>query len=434
MPAEPRVVTQIAARPALRETAVEQPTRSVPRLQTFASLHYRDYRYLWVGTLFMSAGQWVQQLTLGWLLYDLTGSSVLLGILNGLRAGPALIAGPLGGVLADRTDRRMLLFHSQTFLCLSALVMGVLVWTGWVEVWHVLVFAASTGIAWAVSNPLRQALIPSLVPRQEVMNATALTQTAFNLNKILGPLAGGVLILLAGAAGNFLLQGAAFGGVMLTVWLMRVPRGLGMNGRHSAWADLKEGFRYVWATPVVLALMIASLIPNLLAFPYQTLLPVFQKDVLHQGPEALGVMFAAPGVGGILSLLLLASFYRRIHRRGALALGSLALLGVSLVLFAMAPSLPVAALCLVITGASQVVYNNTAHTLLLLVTPEALRGRITALYTLDHGLAPLGAMLAGVAAHFLGAPVTVAAMGCSVALLGVAVAWRAPALRNWRSD
>lgn len=428
-------MTYVSAEPPVRAPAPEVPIRTAPpRLATFASLHYRDYRYLWIGTLFMSAGLWVQQLTLGWLVYDLTGSSVLLGVLNGLRAGPSLVAGPLGGVLADRMDRRLLLLYAQTFLTVSALVMGILVWTGWVDVWHVLVFAATTGIAWAVSNPLRQALIPSLVPRQEVMNATALTQTAFNLNKIFGPLAGGVLILLAGAAGNFLLQGIAFAGVMLTIWLMRVPRGVVVGGRHSAWADLKEGLRYVWTTPVVRALMIASLIPNLLAFPYQTLLPVFQKDVFQQGPEALGVMFAAPGVGGILSLLLLASFYQRIHRRGALALGSLVLLGVSLVLFAMAPSLPLAALCLVITGASQVVYNNTVHTLVLLVTPEPLRGRITSLSMLDHGLAPLGAMFAGVAAHFVGAPATVAAMGCSVVLLGVAVARLAPELRNWRSD
>lgn len=382
----------------------------------------------------MSAGQWVQQLTLGWLLYDLTSSSVLLGVLNGLRAGPSLIAGPVGGVVADRMDRRLLLLYAQTFLAFTALLMGVLVWTGWVEVWHILAFAAATGIAWAISNPLRQALIPSLVPRQEVMNATALIQTAFNLNKIFGPLAGGLLIVLAGAAGNFLLQGVAFGAVMLTVWLMRPPARIPLVGRKSAWGDLKEGLRYVRATPVLLALMIASLVPNLLAFPYQTLLPVFQKDVFQQGPEALGLMFAAPGVGGILSLLFLASFYQRIHRRGALALGSLAVLGGSLLLFAMAPSLPVAALCLVITGASQVIYNNTVHTLVLLVTPDALRGRITSLSMLDHGLAPLGAMLAGVAAHFVGAPATVAGMGCSVVLLSAVVAWWSPELRSWRSD
>lgn len=435
MTGESQAASVVSAQAPSKEThSVHDGHAPATGMATFASLRYRDYRYLWVGTLFMSAGLWVQQLTLGWLLYDLTGSPMLLGVLNGLRAAPALIAGPLGGVMADRTDRRMLLFHTQTFLCASALVMGLLVWTEWVEVWHVLVFAGATGIAWAIGNPLRQTIIPSLVPRQEVMNATALTQTAFNLNKIMGPLAGGVIILVAGAAGNFLLQGVVFAGVMVTVLLMRVPAGLSVRGRTSAWVDFKEGIRYVRATPVVLALMVASLIPNVLGFPYQTLLPVFQKDVLQLGPEALGVMFAAPGVGGIVSLFWLATFYRRIHRRGLLALVSLGVMGTTLVLFSQSSSLPLAALCLVFTGAAQVVFNNTAHTLLLMVTPDELRGRITALYTLDHGLAPLGAMLAGVAAHFFGAPAAVAAMGCSVVLLAVAVAWRAPQLRDWRSD
>ena len=226
----------------------------------------------------------------------------------------------------------------------------------------------------------------------------------------------------------------AFGIVLVTVWLMRSPSRDESRRRTSAWGDLKEGGRYVAKTPVVLALMITGLIPNIVGFPYQTLLPVFQKDVLQMGPEALGVMLAAPGIGGIVSLIVLASFYRRIHRRGALALGSLGVMGLSLIGFSQSPSLWLGAACLAVCGSAQVIYNNTAHTLLLLVTPDELRGWVTSLYTLDHGLAPLGAMLAGVAAHFVGAPATVAGMGASVLLLAGAVAWFAPELRVWRSD
>lgn len=403
------------------------------KLGTFSSLAHRDYRYLWTGTLCMSGAQWIQQITLGWLLYDLTGSSVLLGVLNGLRAAPFLVVGPVGGVIADRMDRRMLLMYGQIFLFLSALAMGVVVVTGWVQVWHIMLFAGAGGVAWAVTNPVRQALVPSLVPRSEVPNATALSQTAFNINKILGPLLGGVMIAAFGAGGNFFVQAAAFAGVLATVWLMHVPPGA-PGGRRSAWGDMKDGIAYSVKNPVVLALMIVTLIPQLLAFPYQALLPVFQKDVLHEGPEALGVLLAAPGIGGIAALLLLASIANRFHQRGLLLFGSMAALGFSLSLFAVAPTLPLSAAALLIVGAAQVSYNNTTNTMLQLLVPDELRGRVMSLYMIAYGTTPLGSVIAGITTDSFGAPATVAASGLLVVALAALVAWRTPQLRGWASE
>lgn len=399
---------------------------------TFSSLRYRDFRFLWFGTLFMSAGQWVQQLTLGWLVYDLTGSPVLLGVLNGLRALPFLISGPIAGVIADRADRKRSMLGSQYVLLVTALMMGILVSGGWVEVWHLMAFAVVTGMAWSLNQPVRQAILPNLVPRRDLINAQALNSAAFNFNKVMGPLLAGILIAASGAAGNFYVQALAYGGVMAMIFPMNVPRVAAGGPRVSAWADMKEGWRYVWRSPLVLAVLVAGLIPSVLAFPYQALMPVFQKDVLEVGPEGLGVLMAALGIGGMSALLLLATFGYRVARRGRMMLVALLLLGAFLMLFAATRELWPAAFTLTAVGVAQVIYNNTAHILLQELVPDELRGRVNSLYMLDHGFSPLGALLAGVSTHFLGAPWTIGGMGALVLGLGVAVIWQAPDLWRWR--
>ena len=199
----------------------------------FAALHHRDYRLLWTGTLFMSAGQWIQQVTLGWLVYDLTGSSVLLGALNGLRALPFLIVGPISGVAADRMDRRKLLLVIQGLLLVSAFIMGLLVLSGDHEVWHIFVFSTITASIWAVNQPLRQTLVSNVVPPKDLMNAVALASLGFNMTKVLGPALGGVLIAYFGPSGNFFVQSAAYVCVLLAIYAMHVPAS-GAIARHDS--------------------------------------------------------------------------------------------------------------------------------------------------------------------------------------------------------
>jgi MFS family permease len=173
-------------------------------------LRYRDFRYLWIGTVFMSGGQWIQQVTIGWLAYDLTGSSVILGAINGLRALPFLLIGPTAGVAADRMDRRKLLIAVQAVIMTTAFCMGLLVASGHVQVWHLFVFALVTSTVWSINQPLRQTLVSGAVPRESLMNAIALNSLAFNITKVLGPTAGGFLIAAFGAGGNFFVQGATY--------------------------------------------------------------------------------------------------------------------------------------------------------------------------------------------------------------------------------
>ncbi len=377
----------------------------------------------------MSAGQWIQQVTLGWLLYDLTGSSVLLGALNGVRALPFLVAGPIAGVAADRMDRRRLMLNTQYVLIVTALGMGVLVASGYLQPWHLFVFTLMTGIAWAFNEPVRQSLVPAMVPKEELMNAVALNSIGFNLNKVLGPAVGGVLIAAFGASGNFFVQSAAYAGVLVMVYWMRVPQTSEEARKSSALANLKEGFAYVWSNPTIFALMAAAYVPRIFAVPYQALMPVFQKDVLGVGPGGLGLLMAAPGVGAVLSVLTLTSAFD-VRRKGLLLLWCLICLGGFLIAFSRITSFPLALVALVGVGACQIMFMATTNTLLQLLVPDALRGRVMSLYMLDRGLMPVGAMMAGVAAHLIGAPATVAIMGGIVIALALVVAWRVPRLRR----
>lgn len=398
-------------------------------MQTFSSLRHRDYRYLWIGTLFMSAGQWIQQVTLGWMVYDLTGSAVLLGLLNGLRSAPFLVSSPIAGVAADRFDRRRLVLGAQLLLLVAALAMGTVVVTGRLQVWHLFAFTLLTSLPWTFSQTVRQTLVPNVVPRTDLMNAVALTSAGFNITKVIGPALGGLLIALFGAGGNFYVQSAAYLGVLAMIFMMHVPPTPPEARRASMFANLKEGLAYVWSNPVVLALMASALVPQIFAMPYQALMPIFSKDVLGVGPEGLGLMLAAPGVGAVLATLMLASITNSFRHKGMLLLGGLIMLGVFLITFSRTTSLPLALVALVGVGGCQMIFTATTATLLQVITPDALRGRVMSLYMLDHGLTPAGALVAGVATEFVGAPTTVAAMGSLTIVLALVVAWRVPRVR-----
>ena len=312
----------------------------------------------------MSGGQWIQQVTLGWLLYDLTGSAVLLGLLNGLRALPFLIASPIAGVAADRMDRKKLILVTQYVLVTATIGMGVLVGLGFLQVWHLFVFTVITGITWAFVDPVRQTLVPALVPREDLMNAVALNSAAFNLTKIIGPSLGGALIVVSGAAGNFFVQSLAYLGVLASIYWMTIPPTPTEARQSSAMANLKEGLVYVWSNPLVFALMATALVPRIFAVPYQTLMPVFQKDVLKVGPEGLGMLLAAPGLGAMLAGLMLATMANRVRRQEVLMLVSLVSLGVVMNLFSQTTSFPLAILALVAVGSCQVFYMATTNTML----------------------------------------------------------------------
>jgi MFS family permease len=276
-------------------------------IQTFASLRYRDYRLLWIGSLFSSSGQWIQQVSIGWLTYTLTGSPFLLGLVNGLRALPLLLLGPFGGVAADRLDRKRLMLTTQLFLMTVTAIFATIIFTGPAHVWNIVVFSLLTGVAWAFNMPVRQSVVPNLVPRSALMNAMALNSAGFNLTRVVGPSLAGLLIAAVGIAGNFYLQALAYVGVASMVWMMHIPPRTTAPQEVSVRQHLAEGARFVWRHPTLRMQMALALVPVVIGLPYISLMPIFAKDVLHVGPGGFGLLMAAPGLGAVLGTLSIAS-------------------------------------------------------------------------------------------------------------------------------
>jgi MFS family permease len=413
-----------------RQTTAQAGRLTGP-LTIFSSLQHRDYRFLWIGTLFLSAGQWIQQVTLGWLLYELSGSPVLLGAMHAVRALPFLFIGPFAGVAADRFDRRAILLLTVPVMIIACVLMGLLVASGWLDVWHILAFSAFTAVIWAVNNPVRQTLVPNLVPRRDLMSAIALNSAGFNSQKVIGPAIGGVLIAAMGPAENFYVQSLSYGMVLFLFTMMRVPPTPPNARKQSVASNFREGLVYVRQEPMLLAMLIAALVPPLFSLPVtMAMLPVFQKDIYGVGPEGLGALMSGPGFGAVIATLGLASISHRVKRQGLLMLIDLVLLGLAMIIFSQAPSLPLAVVALVGVGIFQMAFFTLNHTLLQSIVPDELRGRVNAIFMADHGLGPAGSLLAGVLTQIIGAPATVAIFGAIVIALAGLLAWRSPNLLN----
>jgi MFS family permease len=398
------------------------------RLNTFASLRHRDFRYLWIGVVFTSAAQWIQQVTLGWLVYDMTDSAILLGAIYGARAVPTLIISPLGGIITDRMDRRVLMLIVEPFLMALTLAIGILVATGLIEVWHLFVYTILSGAASNFNHTARQALIPNLIPKQDILNAIALNSMAINSSRILGPALGGYLIAWFGVSGNFFLQAAAFGGVLVMAYFMRVPPTPAHTKHSSMWENLRAGIRYVRQDRIVFGLVILALLPAALQQPSQTLMPIFAKDVLEIGPDGFGMLLAATGVGALIAPLILASGGNSAHK-GVLMFGGLIGMGLSLVLFARSEWLALSLVILPFVGGTFVLYRSVNNTVLLTVVPDEMRGRVTSILGMDNGLAPLATLLAGMMASFMGAPLALTLLGSVVLALALLAAAKMPYIR-----
>lgn len=370
-------------------------------------------------------GQWVEQVTLGWLVYSLTGSSVLLGLINGARSIPFLVTGPFAGAMIDRTNRKWVLMGTQAFLMVATLLLAIDLMAGTIEVWHIFVFTLGTGVAWSLNQPVRQTLVASVVPRADIANAVSLNAAAFNLTRVIGPTVGGLMIAVVGAGGNFIVQSLLYLAVVLTISRMRVPAPTGVRPTGSVLRNMKEGGLWVWRNPSMRGLMLLALIPSLVAMPYMSLMPIFAQDVLEVGPSGLGLMLTATGFGAFFGALAVAAGLRT-KRREMVQFIALAVMGGSLIGFSQTRAMPVAVFFLVVSGVCQMIYMNTNQAVLQMLIPDELRGRVSSIYMLSLGLMPLGTFFGGLLTSVVGVQTTVAGMGCAcIAVAGLA-AWLMP--------
>lgn len=398
-------------------------------LATFDSLQVVDYRWFWFSLLSSMAAFNMQILVRGWLVYELTGSPRALGLVSAATGIALMLFSPLGGVLADRVDKRNLMIAAQSAGGLLALVIAVLVSTGAIMLWHLVVASVLSGIIWAFSLPARQAIIPELVEKHRIMNAVAVSSGAMHLSRVVFPALGGLLMSTIGTAGAYYVVVVCY--MAAASLLLRVPAagGAAVEANASMGFHLAEGLNYIRRSPVLVALLLMAIVPILFGMPYQMLMPVFAEDVLDVGARGLGFLMAAVGLGALVGSFLVASLGDFRHK-GLLLFGSVLLFGVTLILFALSTNFYFSLLILLFVGVVNTAYLSINNTLLQINSEDRVRGRVMSIYVMTFGLVGVGVLLVGELAEHLDVSLGVTIGGGLVLLFTLAMALWRPILRK----
>ena len=379
------------------------------------SLRYRNFRLL-LGGLFMAlSGWWMIIVAQGWLVLEMTDSAAMVALAGAMLSLPFLVLGPFSGVIADRVYRKHLLVGTRTTVSALMFFEGALILSGRAEIWHLLVLAFLAGCAFAMDIPARQSLIPDTVPPSVVANAVAVNVALFSLTTIAGPIAGAATLVAFGAGGCFLANGIGNAALAASIAGMRIPRRI-RSGTLSVTGDFLGGVRYVRSQPVVQLLLAVALVITLTGRNWQQLAPVFVRDVYGRGEGGLGAIYTAAGVGAAMGAIALVPL-SGVRRRGPLFAAGLAIaLGATLA-FALSPSLWPAVISVLVLGLGLQVIETLTQTVLLVETPEHVRGRVMSLSSLLWGLQPLGVLAAGGVADVAGPQIAIAGGAVFAALL-----------------
>jgi MFS family permease len=362
----------------------------------------------------------MQSMAQAWLVYRLTGSSLLLGSVGFASQFPVFLFAPLGGIVADRHHRQRVVIATQIASMILALILALLTLTGRVQIWHIFVLAALLGVVNAFDIPGRQAFLVDMVGKEDLMNAIALNSSMFNGARIIGPAIAGILVAKIGEGWCFFGNGISYIAVIIGLMMMRVQRPARRAPAASPWAHTIEGFRFVQQTAPMRAILLLLGLVSLVAMPYTILMPIFADQILHGGARGLGILMGATGIGALLGALTLAS------RTGVQGLGrwiafSCAGFGVSLILFSLSRNFWLSVTLLLPVGFGMMLQMSASNTLIQAMVPDHLRGRVMAVYSMMFmGMAPVGAFLGGALAHKLGAPLTVS-MGAVACIGGAAL-------------
>src|SRR5581483_5185582 len=413
-----------------------EPTDAPPAAQTrgpWSVLRQRDFRLLCAGLLISNTGTRIQQLAQYWLLWELTRSAWALGLYGLFRTVPFLGVSLYAGVLADRLDRRRLLAWSNGASMVFPLAIDALVAAGRAEPWHIYLMALCSATADSFDNPARQALIPTLVPRAQLMSALSLMNGLRRIATLVGPSLGGLIILWLGTAGAFYVNGLSYGAVVIAALLMRAPLPTAGGASTRAWSMVREGLAYVRQHEILGTLLAVETVVTLCT-AYQSIMPVFADDVLGVGPAGLGLLMTAPGVGAVLGSIVLVS-RGDVRAKGRWLLVSGGLFGLAMLAFALSRDFVLSLAALAVVGCMDAVYAAVRNTIVQLAAPEAFRGRVVSVQTIaQRGLSPSGSFVTGSLAAMIGAPLAVAVLGVVTTAL---VLWRGlalPALRDYRDD
>ena len=400
-----------------------------PTTVRFSALQHRNFRLIWTGQIVSNVGTWMQGVGTSWLVLQLTNSPLWLGLLGLSFALPMVILPPIGGAVVDRVDRIRLLYITQTGQMLNALALALVTFLGMTTVWHILAASFIGASLLAFDNPARNALIPNIVPPRDLLNALSLNGAIYSGAALVGPALAGVLLVPLGAAALFLINAVSFIAMLAS---LRSMTGVPTHGGAviiPLKASVYAGFSYVRHDRVLRTLLLLFAFTALFGRSYQGLLPIFARDIWHGGAEGYGLLLSSSGAGALVGAFGLA-FLREIKRREPALIISGLLFSLSLILFAMSPSLTIGILLLFIAGVTATALGTLVATIIQIATPDELRGRVMSLYTVCMiGLPSLGALSSGTVAELLGGIVGAPrAVLIGAAIMGAALMAFAPAI------
>ena len=384
---------------------------------TFRALKHRNFQLFFSGQLISLVGTWMQLIAESWLVYRLTGSSVLLGSIGFAGQIPVFLIAPIGGVAADRISRHKLVIATQASAMVLALTYAVLTLSHRITITEIFVLASLLGVVNAFDIPARQAFMVEMVGREDLMNAIALNSSMFNGARIVGPAIAGILIAKIGEGWCFFGNGVSYIAVITGLLLMQIPRSE-RRAAGSPTAHIIEGFRFVRKNVPIRDILLLLGVISLVAMPYSVLMPIFADRILHRGAHGLGILMGATGVGALLAALTLAA------RSGLRGLGKFVGVaavgfGLSLILFSQSKMFWLSVALLVPVGYGMMLETTSSNTLIQAMVPDELRGRVLAVYTMMFmGMAPLGSLFAGLVAGRLGAPLTLSIGGVAAIAAG----------------
>ena len=396
---------------------------------TFKALRHRNFQLFFTGQLISLTGSWMQSLAFSWLVLVLTNSAFYLGLVGALQTLPVLLFSLLGGAVADYASRLRLMFITQTALLLLALALGLLVDLKLVTLWGVCIIVFLSGTVMAFDIPARQAFIVQLVGKPDLPNAIALNSSLFNATRVIGPAVGGLVIAAMGMANCFYLNAASFLAVLLALALLKLPpsRPVPWTPLWHAWKEMGD---YLWTKRELRLILLLMTLVAALAMPYYVLLPKLARDTLGAGPSGFGILMGAAGLGAFLGALVLARRLESSPPMSSFLIG-LALFLLGLVGLGLCGSYYVALVFMFISGFGMVTQLSTGNSLLQLNVPDELRGRLMSLFGLIvMGFAPIGSLVYGVVAHFVGSGPTIAGGSLLAALGAGLILLRYPELRR----
>jgi MFS family permease len=393
------------------------------------AFRHRNYRLFFAGQLVSLVGTWMQSVALAWLVYRLTGSATVLGLVGFAGQIPVFLLSPVGGAVADRFNRHALLIWTQVASMVLALALAALTLAGTLEMSHLFALAALLGVVNAFDIPARQSFVVEMVGREDLVNAIALNSSMFNGARLVGPAIAGVMVATIGEGWCFFVNGVSYLGVIAGLLAMRIERADAVAAHGSPLTSVVEGFRYVAHTGPIRALLLLLGVLSFVGMPYAVLMPIFADSILSGGPSGLGLLMGASGAGALVGALVLAG-RQGIAGLGGWVAGAAFLFGFTLIVFALSRAFWMSVVILVATGFFMIVALASSNTLIQSMVPDRLRGRVMSVYSMMFmGMAPFGSLAAGAVAERLGAPAAVALGGAACMATALVFGSRLSALR-----